>query len=263
MYSRNIGIIFFDIDHTSFQTEIFDSPESTKKAFVKLKKNGLKLGICTSRAYEELSTLPKEYLDAMDVTVCSTGAQIRYEDAAERTEIPYQQAKDAASFFEAEHIAYRYETMDSHAYLAVQEQKYRDIFLDLYHMCPPYKQYENEHVDQFLFYNNDSSTADLVQKHFPDLSIVRQRASCELLAASISKSSGMRKAASRFGFSIEQTAAFGDGDNDADMLKEAGIGIAMGNATEACIEACDYLTERIENDGLYDACLHFGWILSD
>ena len=40
----------------------------------------------------------------------------------------------------------------------------------------------------------------------------------------------------------EGIAAFGDADNDAEMLKSAGVGIAMGNATPACREAADYVT---------------------
>ena len=46
------------------------------------------------------------------------------------------------------------------------------------------------------------------------------------------------------------TAAFGDGDNDAEMLKAAGVGIAMENATVLCREAADYVTLSHEKDGV-------------
>ena len=48
----------------------------------------------------------------------------------------------------------------------------------------------------------------------------------------------------------EGIAAFGDADNDAEMLKSAGVGIAMGNATPACREAADYVTRSHEEDGV-------------
>jgi hydroxymethylpyrimidine pyrophosphatase-like HAD family hydrolase len=44
------------------------------------------------------------------------------------------------------------------------------------------------------------------------------------------------------------------------MLKAAGVGIAMGNSDAACRQAADYVTARIEEDGLYQACVHYGWI---
>jgi hydroxymethylpyrimidine pyrophosphatase-like HAD family hydrolase len=59
---------------------------------------------------------------------------------------------------------------------------------------------------------------------------------------------------------MDQAAAFGDNGNDASMLKAAGIGVAMGNSDETCRQAADYVTARIEEDGLYQACLHYGWI---
>ena len=48
----------------------------------------------------------------------------------------------------------------------------------------------------------------------------------------------------------EGIAAFGDADNDAEMLKSAGVGIAMGKATPACREAADYVTRSHDEDGV-------------
>ena len=58
----------------------------------------------------------------------------------------------------------------------------------------------------------------------------------------------------------KETIAFGDGDNDLDMLKYCGVGVGMGNGTKNVIEHCDYLTETIDNDGLYLALKHLGVI---
>ena len=48
----------------------------------------------------------------------------------------------------------------------------------------------------------------------------------------------------------EETAAFGDGDNDIDLLKEAGIGIAMENASSKCKDAATFITKHHDKDGV-------------
>ena len=60
-----------------------------------------------------------------------------------------------------------------------------------------------------------------------------------------------------YGFSKEEAMAFGDSDNDLEMLKFVGIGVAMGNAVEAVKEAADYVTSHIDEDGIWNACKHF------
>ena len=44
--------------------------------------------------------------------------------------------------------------------------------------------------------------------------------------------------------------AFGDAENDIPMLKEAGIGVAMGNAMETAKETASYVTDTNENNGI-------------
>ena len=51
--------------------------------------------------------------------------------------------------------------------------------------------------------------------------------------------------------------AFGDGENDIEMLKTVGIGVAMGNSIDMVKENADYITDRIEDDGLYKALRHY------
>jgi Cof subfamily protein (haloacid dehalogenase superfamily) len=52
----------------------------------------------------------------------------------------------------------------------------------------------------------------------------------ELAHPSVSKGSGMQFVAERLGFEAEQTVAFGDGENDVELLEWAGYGIAVADA---------------------------------
>ena len=51
----------------------------------------------------------------------------------------------------------------------------------------------------------------------------------------------------------EDTMAFGDGENDIEMLKYVQIGVAMGNAGDYVKENADYVTSSVDNNGIKDA----------
>lgn len=64
------------------------------------------------------------------------------------------------------------------------------------------------------------------------------------------KHSGVRFIAKTLGLLPTQIAAFGDGDNDADLLTYVGCGIAMENATPACKAAANCITLPNSCDGV-------------
>ena len=51
--------------------------------------------------------------------------------------------------------------------------------------------------------------------------------------------------------------AFGDGENDLNILKAVQLGIAMGNGEEQVKQIADYVTSDINEDGIYNACKHY------
>ena len=51
--------------------------------------------------------------------------------------------------------------------------------------------------------------------------------------------------------------SFGDGKNDIDMFDYTEISVAMGNAEDDVKKAADYVTDDIDEDGLYNALKHF------
>ena len=64
------------------------------------------------------------------------------------------------------------------------------------------------------------------------------------------KKSGLAFITDMLGIKREETAAFGDADNDVDMLRFAGCGIAVENASDTCKAAADYMTKRHDEDGV-------------
>ena len=59
---------------------------------------------------------------------------------------------------------------------------------------------------------------------------------------------------------LNDSYAFGDGANDVSMLKAVGHGICMGNGLESTKEVSEYVTTAIDNDGVYNALVHYGFI---
>ena len=54
--------------------------------------------------------------------------------------------------------------------------------------------------------------------------------------------------------------AFGDGGNDIAILRQAGIGVAMGNANDDVKAVANYVTSSVDDDGIANALKHFGVI---
>ena len=80
----------------------------------------------------------------------------------------------------------------------------------------------------------------------------------DVIPADGGKAQGMARMLERFGLGFDQCIAFGDGGNDIEMLRAAGIGVAMGNAAPAVKAAADYITDSVDEDGIWNAAVHFG-----
>lgn len=75
----------------------------------------------------------------------------------------------------------------------------------------------------------------------------------EISTNTATKGNALRMFSERMGIDAEETMAFGDSQNDISMIRAAGIGVAMGNATEDVKEAADYVTGTNEENGVAEA----------
>lgn len=74
--------------------------------------------------------------------------------------------------------------------------------------------------------------------------------SFDVMAQGISKASGIEAIRQHYQIEVEDVIAFGDNENDLDMISYAGKGVAMANATEALKSAADFVTKSNDEDGL-------------
>lgn len=65
----------------------------------------------------------------------------------------------------------------------------------------------------------------------------------EILNKTVCKGFGLQRMCQVFDVPLEQTIAFGDGDNDAEFIQMAGMGIAMKNARQNIKDLADDITE--------------------
>ncbi|MBR6771439.1 MAG: HAD family hydrolase [Lachnospiraceae bacterium] len=72
----------------------------------------------------------------------------------------------------------------------------------------------------------------------------------EISHSQAGKHQGLHFLLTELGLSAKELAAFGDGENDMDMLSYAGYGIAMENAVLSCKEVADKVTKCQDEDGV-------------
>ena len=93
-----------------------------------------------------------------------------------------------------------------------------------------------------------------------DLAGVLGDGAVDVVPKTASKAMGIEKIINHYGFKKEETMGIGDSDNDIDMVEYCEIGIAMGNGYESVKKSADYVTDDIDNDGLYKAFKKFNII---
>ena len=71
----------------------------------------------------------------------------------------------------------------------------------------------------------------------------------ELSPLGASKSEGLKRLCDHLGIPLAASIGVGDGGNDVDLVRSAGLGVAMGNASDAVKAAADVVVEDCDHDG--------------
>jgi len=82
-----------------------------------------------------------------------------------------------------------------------------------------------------------------------------------LFSSAVSKGNALAILARHLDIPLDETMAVGDGPNDVSMLRMAGLGVAMGQASRRVRAMADVVTASNTEDGLARAIEHYalGW----
>jgi Cof subfamily protein (haloacid dehalogenase superfamily) len=72
----------------------------------------------------------------------------------------------------------------------------------------------------------------------------------EFAAPGVTKAAGLEFVAQHLGFDSAHTVAFGDGENDVELVDWAGFGVAVANAHERVLAAADFVCPDVREEGV-------------
>ncbi len=257
-----VKYLFFDIDGTLVSFNTHKIPQSTVDALTQAKAKGLKVYISTGRPLLFINNLSQiEHL--IDGYITTTGAlcvvgQTNFnchrisDDSVRKILDGANRLHKAAIVVGTDHIGVVNESEE----LAEQFKKGLNLDFDF----APMSIVMQEPILQIsVFFNAEEENS--VMEGITDCVCSRWHpAFTDITNVSADKGKALLAMAEHEHMSIDETMAFGDGGNDISIIKQAGFGVAMGNANEEVKAVADYVTTSVDDDGVSKALAHFGII---
>lgn len=257
-----IKVIFFDIDGTLLSFKTRRVPESTIRAIEILREKGIKIFIATGRAKYQIERLDGIHFDGyitLNGGYCETDErEVFYKKKIAKEEvqnlIEYQKEHPFACTFSTEDelfINFHNELVDQiYGVVEMPPIPQKDITEalnhDIYQMTAFITQEEENKLLNEVLHNCDAARWHPV---FTDI-----------VAKGTSKQDGIDRVLEYYGFDLSEAMCFGDGGNDISMLQHTPISVAMGNASDEVKQHATYITDSVDDDGVWNALKHFGLI---
>ncbi len=250
--------VFFDIDGTLWGRDN-RIPDSTREAIRLLKDNGHSVFLCTGRTRAYVND-PELLSMNFDGIVCGCGTRIEYQNQVVfDRELTQEEALTANHVFSENGMTVLMEgnewfyanrdEMTKDGYGQYLYDTVGDIILELDAHMGQWK------ASKFSVLLNGRAVQPVFEALRDSFDfMVHGSHVMEVVPKGFSKSSGILRVTELLRIPVIDTIAFGDSANDIDMLETAGIGIAMGNASDDAKAHADYITDDLHHDGIYNAC---------
>ena len=255
-------IIFFDIDRTLYDPNTKSIPKSTIEALKKLDKQpDVEIAIATGRAFYMLHII-EEIKQYVDIYILING-QIIIKDNKTifRNPLSEEEVSKIVELFEDNALKYGFLGEHTETLNIVDEKGKRAFELASMNVprVDPHFYKSNRIYQMWAFCEQDKH--DKYLKALDDLNVVPWLGDgFDVLSKGMNKKEGIKKILDILDIPLENAYAFGDGENDIEMLEYIPHSVAMGNASENAKKVAEYVTTSIDNDGVYEGLKRLGFI---
>lgn len=245
-----IKAVFFDVDGTIVSHKNNTISESTRSALDLLAARGIKRIVSTGRHMLELVELPVGNIE-FDAYITLNGQLCLDSQGNTISENPI-------IGFEKECIIKMFTEKLMPIMLLEKDRMYINYINHHVEIAqqaistplPNIETYTGNEIYQAIAFIEKGTENALIQK-LPNCKITRWNDyGVDIIASTGGKTSGIKAYLKANHLEAEDTMAFGDGENDVEMLKYVQIGVAMGNAGSLVKASADYITDSIDNDGI-------------
>lgn len=250
-------IVFFDIDHTIYDPIRKTIPKATQEAFEKLsQKDDVVIAIATGRAFYMLDIIDslKPYIE---VYITINGQVIVH-----KNKVIYEKPLDKATINTVKNVFHKHQLV--YGCIGIEHQAINRIDEDAVRMFEEASMplpIEDARFDQHakvyqMWAFADSLTFERVQQDLRDYQLVSWLSDgFDVVLADQSKKDGIKRVLKHLDIPLEQAYAFGDGENDIEMLEYIPHSFAMGNAKDHIKHRATHTTERYDEGGIYNALI--------
>ena len=259
--------IFFDIDGTLVGFRQKKLSDQLRTDLLALQAKGIKIFICSGRARQDLASTGMLRDVEFDGYVTLNGQCCYDREGVYRDNPICKEDLEAACLVLREHpnLAALMQG-DGESYLTKIDDRVRDIYQFLHTDLLDVREPEwvlDHKVYQFVPLVGPEDE-ELFLSVMPHCDHTRWHPKgMDVMPKGGGKGMGVRAALERYGFVRDEVMAFGDGENDMSMMAEAGVAVAMGNATEPVKAMAGYVTAAVDEDGVSKALRHFGLLSSN
>lgn len=259
----DIRAVFFDVDGTLLSNDSNSVPESARAALRELRRRGIKVVIATARHMSDLEKMPVNdmefdgYVVLNGQLICGSDHKMYAGKSIDRGEMEV-----LSRIFEAKKIPFVMVT-ENDSYINYVNDTVKETQEEFHDDVPETGRYYGENVYQIMAFVSEKEK-QLLDDLLDECAITSWSDSgIDIIPRDGGKTAGIQIFLDENGIDRSETMAFGDGENDIEMLEYVGIGVAMGNGKEKVKAAADYVTDTVENNGIEKALKHFGLIGDD
>ena len=257
---KNIKIAFFDIDGTLIDMNTKVISKKTLEMLARLQKNNIKICIATGRAPSSLPPIPDIAFDAyltFNGSYCYSKKHVIFSNPLQPEDVTTI-LQNAAELHRPVSIA----TRDRLSANGKDEDlvQYYKFSKSPFIIPENFEEITKEDIYQIML-------GSCLEEHIPLMKNVKNaritywwERAVDIIPKDGGKGVGVKKILSYYNLTEDEAIAFGDGNNDIELLQSVGLGVAMENASEQLKAVAKDQCGHVAADGIYHYCMKHGLI---